>query len=76
MAAAAPLLTYWDRAPPFACVALSKYAGVELKHEADPKATKETVPTLQFDGGCVIEPPRPTQRAEARSNAPDRTAHQ
>lgn len=44
-------LTYWERQPPFAALALGKYAGVGLQHAADPKATKETVPTLRFPGG-------------------------
>ena len=53
MAASAPqpTLTYWDRQPPFAALALAKHAHVDLSHEADPKATKETVPTLAFDSG-------------------------
>ncbi|KAI8476061.1 MAG: tRNA synthetases class I, catalytic domain-containing protein [Monoraphidium minutum] len=48
---AEPTLTYWERQPPLAGVALAKHANVPLKHEADPKATKETVPTLKFPTG-------------------------
>jgi glutamyl-tRNA synthetase len=48
---AEPVLTYWERQPPLAAVALAKHANVSLKHEADPKATKETVPTLKFSSG-------------------------
>lgn len=46
-----PVLTYWERQPPLAALALAKHADVQLKHEADPKATKETVPTLTFPSG-------------------------
>ena len=48
-AAAGALLTYWDRNPPYAAIALAKHAGVDLKHEADPKATNKTVATLRFE---------------------------
>ena len=48
-----PLLTYWDRTPPYAAIALAQEAKVDLQHAADPKATKETVATLQFSNGCV-----------------------
>jgi hypothetical protein len=48
-----PLLTYWDRNPPYAAVALAAAAGVEVPHAADPKATKETLAKLQFPSGCV-----------------------
>lgn len=50
-AAPQPTLSYWERAAPFAALALAKHAGVELKHEADPKATNKTVPSLRFDSG-------------------------
>jgi len=50
-AAAQPTLTYWDRQPPLAAVALAKHTNVDLKHTADPKATKETIPTLRFASG-------------------------
>lgn len=46
-----PVLTYWDRNPPYAAIALAKHAGVDLKHEADPKATNKTVATLRFESG-------------------------
>jgi glutamyl-tRNA synthetase len=46
-----PTLTYWDRQPPLAALALAQHADVPLKHEADPKATKETVATLTFPSG-------------------------
>lgn len=48
-----PQLTYWDRTPPYAAIALAQEAGVELQHAADPKATKETITKLQFANGCV-----------------------
>jgi hypothetical protein len=50
-AAAAPTCTFWERAAPFAAVALAKHAGVDVKFEADPKGTKDTIPTLRFDSG-------------------------
>lgn len=50
-ASAQPTLTYWDRQPPFAAVALAKHANVAVKHESDPKATKQTIPTLSFPSG-------------------------
>lgn len=46
-------LTYWDRNPPYAAIALAQEAGVALEHAADPKATKETIAKLQFANGCV-----------------------
>lgn len=57
MAAAAPgdgdlpKLTYWERNPPYAAIALSFQAGVALEHAADPKATNKSVPTLKFAAG-------------------------
>lgn len=48
-----PQLTYWDRQPPYAAVALAHEAKVDLQHAADPKATKETIAKLQFSNGCV-----------------------
>lgn len=46
-------VTYWDRNPPYAAIALAQEAGVALEHAADPKATKETIAKLQFANGCV-----------------------
>uniref|UniRef100_A0A383W857 glutamate--tRNA ligase n=1 Tax=Tetradesmus obliquus TaxID=3088 RepID=A0A383W857_TETOB len=56
MAAAAssqqqPVLTYWDRNPPFAAVALAQAANVALQHAADLKATNKTNATLKFPSG-------------------------
>eukprot|EP00882_Tetradesmus_deserticola_P022908 GHRQ01024902.1.p1 GENE.GHRQ01024902.1~~GHRQ01024902.1.p1 ORF type:complete len:295 (-),score=11.31 GHRQ01024902.1:452-1336(-) len=56
MAAAAssqqqPVLTYWDRNPPFAAVALAQHANLALQHAADPKATNKTTATLKFPSG-------------------------
>jgi hypothetical protein len=58
MAAAAgsqqqPVLTYWDRNPPFAAVALAQQANLALQHAADPKATNKTIATLKFPSGCA-----------------------
>jgi hypothetical protein len=58
MAAAAssqqqPVLTYWDRNPPFAAVALAQHANVALQHAADPKATNKSIATLKFPSGCA-----------------------
>jgi hypothetical protein len=50
-----PSLTYWDRNPPYAAIALAQEAGVELQHAACPKATKETIAKLEFANGCVAE---------------------
>jgi hypothetical protein len=50
-----PSLTYWDRNPPYAAIALAEQAGVELQHAACPKATKETIAKLEFANGCVAE---------------------
>jgi glutamyl-tRNA synthetase len=44
-------LTYWERNPPFAAIGAASLAKVLLPHEADPKATKETVPTITFSTG-------------------------
>lgn len=49
--AAQPQLTYWDRQPPYAAIALAQEAGVDLHHAADPHATKETIASLQFSNG-------------------------
>ncbi|KAF8056743.1 glutamate--tRNA ligase [Scenedesmus sp. PABB004] len=49
--AAGPRLAYWDRAPPYAAVALAGLAGLDLQHGADPAATNKTVPALRFPGG-------------------------
>ena len=46
-----PLLTYWDRNAPFGAVAVARFANTHLKHAAEPKGTKETVPTLKFPSG-------------------------
>ncbi len=48
-----PKLTYWERNPPYAAVALAALANVPVNNVADPKATKETVPALQFASGCA-----------------------
>lgn len=53
-AAASPLLTYWDRTPPYAAIALAEAANVSLSHAADPKGTKETITKLQFPSGYVV----------------------
>jgi hypothetical protein len=45
-------LTYWDRNPPYAVIALAQEASIDLPHAADPKATKETTAKLQFPTGC------------------------
>lgn len=50
---AEPMLTYWERNPPYAAIALAQEAKVELQHAADPKATKETITKLQFPNGYV-----------------------
>lgn len=51
-----PQLTYWERNPPYAALALAQEAKVDLQHAADPKATKETIAKLQFSIGCVGDP--------------------
>ena len=38
---AAAALTFWDRAPPYALVALAALAGVPLELKPDPKAGKD-----------------------------------
>lgn len=43
-------LTFWDRNPPYAAVALARLANVPVAATHDPKATKETVPTLSVSG--------------------------
>eukprot|EP00775_Hariotina_reticulata_P007441 gene7441-7651_t len=51
MAAVQPSLSYWERNPPYAAVAVALYANVPLEHAADPKGTKATIPTLKFPSG-------------------------
>jgi hypothetical protein len=46
-----PQLSYWEKTPPFAAVAMAGAAGVQLPHGADPKATNKTITKLQFPGG-------------------------
>ena len=53
------MLTFWDRQPPLAALALAQHAGVPLSHEADPKATKETVAKMTFPSGWVAVPDHP-----------------
>lgn len=48
-----PQLTYWERNPPYAAVALAHQAKVDLQHGADPKGTNKSIPTLKFVSGCV-----------------------
>jgi hypothetical protein len=47
-------LSYWDRAPPLAALALAAHAGLPLEHGPDPKATNKTIPKLTFASGCVL----------------------
>jgi len=56
MAAAQPHLSYWERNPPYAAVAIALYAKLPLEHPADPKGTKATPPTLKFPSGCAGNP--------------------
>eukprot|EP00878_Enallax_costatus_P010415 GHUV01010871.1.p1 GENE.GHUV01010871.1~~GHUV01010871.1.p1 ORF type:complete len:501 (+),score=123.71 GHUV01010871.1:69-1571(+) len=50
-AAEQPQLSYWERNPPYAAVALAHQANVPLKHAADPKGTNKSIPTLKFASG-------------------------
>jgi glutamyl-tRNA synthetase len=49
----APLaaLTFWERNPPLAAVAVAKLLDVDVAPDPDPKATKDTVPTLKLSTG-------------------------
>jgi hypothetical protein len=46
----AATLTFWDRNPPYAAVAVARLGDVPVSPTPDPKATKETVPTLIVSG--------------------------
>ncbi|GIM07727.1 hypothetical protein Vretimale_11813, partial [Volvox reticuliferus] len=46
----AATLTFWDRSPPYAALAVARLGDVPLSAMPDPKATKETVPTLSVAG--------------------------
>lgn len=48
---AAPLLTFWERNPPFAALAAAKLSGAVIDAKPDPKATKDTIATLTFPSG-------------------------
>ncbi|GLC51783.1 hypothetical protein PLESTB_000547800 [Pleodorina starrii] len=48
--AMAATLTFWDRNPPYAAVAIARLGDVAVSAMPDPKATKETVPTLTVAG--------------------------
>ncbi len=49
-----PALSYWERNPPYAALALAAHLGLELPHAADAKARKGTPHTLAFAGGCAV----------------------
>jgi glutamyl-tRNA synthetase len=49
----AAVLSFWDRAPPLALAALAQLAGVDVELKPDPKASKDTQPTLRLASGCV-----------------------
>jgi glutamyl-tRNA synthetase len=77
-------LTYWDRAPPYALVALASMAGVPLELKPDPKAGKDAPPTLRLASGCVGHasraiacfPQRARRSPDAHpSNSPPKTTH-
>lgn len=48
---AAPLLSFWERAPPYGALAVSGLAGVPIEAKADPKATKDTSTKLTLPSG-------------------------
>lgn len=49
----AAVLSFWDRAPPLALAALAQLAGVDVELKPDPKASKDTQPTVRLASGCV-----------------------
>lgn len=65
--AAAPVLTFWERNPPFAALAAAKLSGASLDAKPDPKATKDTVATLTFASGWVVGCGEALRSAELRA---------
>ncbi|KXZ44656.1 hypothetical protein GPECTOR_64g150 [Gonium pectorale] len=56
----AATLSFWDRSPPFAALAVARLGDVAVAASPDPKATKETVPTLvvageTFTGSMILK---------------------
>ncbi|EIE22615.1 glutamyl-tRNA synthetase, putative [Coccomyxa subellipsoidea C-169] len=50
-AAERPLLSYFEKAPPLAAIAVATLAGVHVEIKADPKFTKDSLPALSIPGG-------------------------
>lgn len=48
---ASPVLTFWERNPPFAAQAAAKVAQASIEAKVDLKGTKDTVATLSFASG-------------------------
>ncbi len=50
-AAERPVLSYFEKAPPLAAMAIAKLCGVDVEFKADPKFTKDSLPILSLLGG-------------------------
>ncbi|BDA45805.1 Glutamate-tRNA ligase, cytoplasmic [Coccomyxa sp. Obi] len=50
-AAERPMLSYFEKAPPLAAMAIAKLCGVDVEFKADPKFTKDSLPALSLPGG-------------------------
>jgi hypothetical protein len=48
---AAPVLTFWERAPPLAAVAAAKLGDVDIAVQPEVKGTKDTPAVLAFATG-------------------------
>jgi hypothetical protein len=53
-AAERPLLSYFEKAPPLAAIAVVQLSGVDVEIKADPKFTKDSLPALSVPGGWAF----------------------
>jgi len=50
-AAERPILSYFEKSPPLAAIAVANLSGVDVELKADPKFTKDSLPALSLPGG-------------------------